>query len=199
MMRLRYRSAPRTHVGLVRSVNEDSLLARDDAALWVVADGMGGHDNGQWASQTLVGQFAGLNLGIEPAARGAAIVTAFEAGNQAINRVAVEAGAGGLCTRPRRRRTEFGDLQPDRQAEGRRPRRRRGFVLQGVQRVAFGSAPGGTVAVDLRAAPAPADKPRALIASVDDRPTSGEDRVVSGPTDGLDLGALPFERKSMRY
>jgi serine/threonine-protein phosphatase Stp1 len=91
-MSLRYRSAARTHVGLVRKVNEDAMLARDAAALWVVADGMGGHDNGQWASQTLVAQFAALDLAINRNARGAAIVRALEDGNSAINDAASAAG-----------------------------------------------------------------------------------------------------------
>lgn len=91
-VRLRYRSAPRTHVGLVRSVNEDSMLVRDDTALWIVADGMGGHDNGQWASQTLVARFAQLDLSIDRAARGAAIVQAIEEGNRTIHAAATAAG-----------------------------------------------------------------------------------------------------------
>jgi serine/threonine protein phosphatase PrpC len=60
---LHWRSAARSHVGLVRKVNEDSLFVADKAGLWVVADGMGGHENGQWASQTLVAQFAELAAG----------------------------------------------------------------------------------------------------------------------------------------
>lgn len=91
-MRLRYRTAVRTHPGLVRSVNEDSVLARDDAALWVVADGMGGHANGQWASQTLVAQFAALDMSGPPATRGPAMIGALQAGNMAIVEAAKTAG-----------------------------------------------------------------------------------------------------------
>lgn len=45
-----FEGASRTHVGLRRKVNEDSLLVRDDCGLWVVADGMGGHEAGDVAS-----------------------------------------------------------------------------------------------------------------------------------------------------
>ena len=40
----------RTHVGLRRKVNEDSLAVRTDRGFWAVADGMGGHDAGDVAS-----------------------------------------------------------------------------------------------------------------------------------------------------
>lgn len=48
-----------THTGKVRSKNEDSILVLADQNLWVVADGMGGHQAGEFASQTITN-----NLGL---------------------------------------------------------------------------------------------------------------------------------------
>jgi type VI secretion system protein ImpM len=45
------RSAGQTDVGRVRSVNQDAFLERSDAGLWVVADGLGGHADGDVASR----------------------------------------------------------------------------------------------------------------------------------------------------
>ncbi|HEY7006821.1 MAG TPA: protein phosphatase 2C domain-containing protein [Sphingomicrobium sp.] len=47
---MRFECASRTNVGLKRKINEDSILADSDRGLWVVADGMGGHEAGEIAS-----------------------------------------------------------------------------------------------------------------------------------------------------
>jgi serine/threonine protein phosphatase PrpC len=52
--RFTWRSASATSTGNVRSHNEDSILDLPAAGLWVVADGMGGHNAGDVASRMIV-------------------------------------------------------------------------------------------------------------------------------------------------
>lgn len=58
----RWRSAQQTHRGKHRRHNEDAVLSRTQAGLWVVADGMGGHQAGEVASQAITTALAQLPL-----------------------------------------------------------------------------------------------------------------------------------------
>ncbi|NUU38169.1 PP2C family serine/threonine-protein phosphatase [Pseudomonas sp. C2B4] len=55
-----WRSAARTDAGKVRARNEDAFLDCPQHGIWVVADGMGGHQGGDIASQLIVASLAEL-------------------------------------------------------------------------------------------------------------------------------------------
>jgi len=52
-----YKTAYLTDKGLKRKMNEDALLVADACGLFVIADGMGGHDRGEVASRIVVESF----------------------------------------------------------------------------------------------------------------------------------------------
>jgi protein phosphatase len=59
-MTMKFQSAGRTDTGKVRRRNEDAILVREEAGLWVVADGLGGHAAGDYASGMIVERLAAL-------------------------------------------------------------------------------------------------------------------------------------------
>lgn len=57
---MRLISAGLTHQGRLRSQNQDAFLDAPQQALWVVADGMGGHADGELASRLIVERLASV-------------------------------------------------------------------------------------------------------------------------------------------
>lgn len=49
-----------THIGKKRNINQDAFLNLPNKALWVVADGMGGHKAGEVASTTIINSLNAL-------------------------------------------------------------------------------------------------------------------------------------------
>jgi PPM family protein phosphatase len=77
------RSAAATHVGQVRSNNQDRYLLRPDEGLWVVADGMGGHRGGEVAAQIASDEIGTRFVDRTPEGLASAIVAANSAVFQA--------------------------------------------------------------------------------------------------------------------
>lgn len=60
--RLKFETAAATHAGCVRKANEDAILVRSDIGIWAVADGVGGLDAGQFASNAVVAAIDSLGV-----------------------------------------------------------------------------------------------------------------------------------------
>ena len=87
------RSASTTHAGLIRTANEDSILVREAERVWLVADGMGGHANGQWASQMVARAVGDAHLSRDFDAATTALADALHAANGLIWSAAQSRGA----------------------------------------------------------------------------------------------------------
>ncbi|NIZ62616.1 serine/threonine-protein phosphatase [Sedimentitalea sp. CY04] len=89
-----YRYTAQTHVGLKRKVNEDTILALPEQDIWLVADGMGGHQAGDFASRAIADAVAMIPVGLDPTARMHALRDAIQGAHQLIRTEAEERGAG---------------------------------------------------------------------------------------------------------
>jgi protein phosphatase len=78
----RWTSASRSHVGLVRTINEDAYLDLPELRLWAVADGMGGHSVGDFASRRVIESLSDVASPNRPESVAAAIRERLQTVNQ---------------------------------------------------------------------------------------------------------------------
>lgn len=62
-----FQTAALSHQGCVRSHNEDNFITLPELGLWVVADGMGGHEAGDIASAIIVQEMSSLGVAVTAA------------------------------------------------------------------------------------------------------------------------------------
>ena len=89
-----YRYNAKTHVGHKRKINEDAILALPEQDIWVVSDGMGGHEAGDYASRLITDSIATIPIGLDPSARMHALRDAVQTAHRVIVQESEARGRG---------------------------------------------------------------------------------------------------------
>ncbi len=94
----RVRYSARSHVGHRRKINEDAVLALPEESLWLVADGMGGHEAGDYASRLVADMVAAMPPGLPPSERLGALRDVITRAHAMIRQEAETRGSGTIGT-----------------------------------------------------------------------------------------------------
>lgn len=89
-----WRSASVTATGNVRKHNEDAVLERPDAGLWAVADGMGGHNAGDVASNSIINALSAMPRHARPSQLLDEVEDRLYAVNQQLYTASTRSGSG---------------------------------------------------------------------------------------------------------
>jgi protein phosphatase len=92
--RLRTNSYSQSHVGRVRELNEDRSFSNAACGIWAVADGMGGHDAGDLASEAIVRNLEQVTPAADPKTLNMMFWESIRQANQAIREIAKDRGQG---------------------------------------------------------------------------------------------------------
>jgi len=89
-------SAGLSDVGTVREINEDRFIVRNHLCLWAVADGMGGHSRGDYASETVVNSLGHVRPWSLPKQLMHDVIARLEDANTILQGAAAEDGASAI-------------------------------------------------------------------------------------------------------
>lgn len=97
MTGIRFKTWAATHVGTVRSHNEDAFVSRPDAGLWAVADGAGGHAKGEVASAMVADALEAIASDLPAAALLAEVRSRITDAHAALRSQAEASGGQDIC------------------------------------------------------------------------------------------------------